>query len=594
MLVLLNILPGFAKVPAKQSDKIYYSSSSKSIKIKNELIQGKEINIEYNCTDELENKELIVAICIYYVNTDNRFNVYNLRKPYKISGNKLFFRDTIPENASVLCIDMTHPDYQANLDRIDELPIFTNKHIYSRGALNSLVFTSMEPGKYWDYFDRDRQLYPDNYLVFTAKWYHEQCNKLFAIDTLKKDIDRIDNSNFDNDRKDLLLFIANSYINRKVDSVRLGLIKGLKNNDECLNYEIFDILLEDVLSNTLSENDCISIKETLAYNNPDTKFTHYNFTNGSFFHEFSEDTIEYLLTKLYEIYPNYPTYMIFYADDFCTKKPEKSFVICEELIRRLKTQDLTQHFSYANEILRRFGMICGAIVKSSTALNKQKEGLKMINEYERFLDFTDKLGISEFHYYKAQIFEQINTDSAIYFYALAHKEFPEARSIKRSFEKFAENTLQAKNAEQMLDSLSSTIGEKSQDLPENLQLLLFNDGTKLDLRKSKVPVLIYRSSITCSPCKQELKNLAEITLLRENKPLLVFTNIEHFNYLKKSNKLPKNFEVKGIKNGLQINKLFNLEADPSSILIKNGKILLRNNGFNPNNKELILQAINAN
>ncbi len=562
--------------------------------IENDTIrQNENIKLKINKKDfkEYDNLNDLYVAFLFYIKTDNRFINFEIKKNDSMDNEYIYFSKKVPKDASVCIIDINHKDQKFSLFSTDNLIIYKEDNNYSEGALNAKIMHYADSSNYLYYFNLDRKLYPQNFNIFASKWLFELNNQLFSINKVEKDLITIQNSNYTTEQKNILTFVGKSFKNKALDSINFQNILEMKNSNN-LNYEILVILIDQVLGNLLEKNDLKNTISRISLNNPDSKYTHIKIISGEILSCISKDSLLTILELLYNNYKNDPQWMIKYAYTIAKNNPEKSIAISQEIIDRLKTNDMTKHLSMDNNILKHKGTVVAAINESTTSLKQYKKGLSMIKEFDKYYDITDKNSTSYYYYAQAQLFENISLDSALYYYTRAYKFSPQLKRISNALTNFAVEKLNIQITEQTLDSLCNLFDiSTSTAIDINVPKIYLSDDSSIDIKSYDKPILIFNSFIGCKPCEMELDSIFSINFDVKKMPLILFTDIKHYKFKKKKKQIPMHLNVKGIKNGVEINKVFNLKAAPNAVLIENNKIVLRISGYNPNDKKLIEKAL---
>lgn len=550
-----------------------------------ELIQGQAVSIAFS-KSLIKKYDIndIYACFLYYKQNDSRFHSNKTIKVSSEDEKYIIFTDTIPLNSSTLTVDLFYGNNGFSLERSFEYRILTPDSTVELGAFSKCLLQSAKSDDYLDFFKLNREIYPNDIIIYTSKWFAEQTNGNFSKGLIAKDIEDIKNASFDEEGKGLLLFIANTFHNMVLDTANYKYVKQLKNS-EYLNNELFSLLLNDALKHTLSDFDYNAIATELMLNNLYSKYTEMKIATGELFTISTHEVVDHICKSLYESNPNNVYYLIVYAESTKLLEPKTSLSLLDKLIEISKSGDLRNQGYWGNMLALKKGIIIGTIEEATHWLNMRSKGIEMVNEFEKYYDENDATSLSYLYYIKAKMFENINPDSSMFYYPMSYKLFPYSKATKRDFAIFAKAKMKIDKGEDYLVYLSENIDFKATPLSEDTPIITLKSGEKINLREVDYPVLIVKSSLSCPYCDKEIIDLYK----KIDKPLtLIYTNEKHFAKMQKRKKA-KNPHIRAlcISNSTEVESYFSLSALPSSVYIRSGKILLKFNGFNENNALLL-------
>ena len=564
-----------------QSEQIPDKEASKEVEIINDsLIQGRTITLKIDTRQfPYVNVDEFFADFLYYVNNDNRFKVYNNRVASSRDNRYIYITDTIPADAGSVAVDVCGKYDRFALFRTSNLPIYTQKGEFAAGALNTIIYFIADKSNYLEYVRRQRSLYPADFNVWAAKWMFEMEEKVTSIASLNNDMQEILKSQYTPEQKSILSFIGKSYADKKIDSTGLNFILNLKNSTN-LNYEILDMHIEEILKHFLSDEDNKKATFTICSNNPNSKFTWIKLISGEIIIQAPKDVLVKTLTSVYKDDSTSALWMTRYADMIVSKKdPKEAMRILEILCERMEKGDPRYFYTaYNNCAVNYAGEVVEAIYNCGIALREYEKSIKMIKIYEPYYRNANEFSLAYYYTSLAKTYTYVNTDSAAKYYAASLRLKPQDKKVRADFSGFLVEKKITSEPEKYIDSIVNSLKSTDKPIPDELPALVLNDDAKINLTSYKGICIIIRTSETCSPCRSELKYL--LSGCNFSKPIkILLSNNDHFKLLKSSKFFGSNKNFYGIKNGRVAEKILNMTGEPTTIIVKDGKIIYQTDGF---------------
>lgn len=543
------------------------------------LQQDKEVNAKFFKRSSDDSR--IFIRFLYYIKNDNRIYTFNSKLPYNENKEYLEFRDTVPANASACIVEVYAENEPQIIIRSDILPVFNNG-IFTEGAIPNILCSNIDVDYYLDYVKLNKKIFPLDFTIYAAKWLVELREKTINDSILNYDLINISNENYSSEQKNILYFIANSLLNRRIDSIDLSNILRIKNSEN-LNNENICISIDNVLKKYMP-SEYFNVISKISYSNPTSKLSQVKIASGELRRAIGTDSLIYIIQKNYNMYPMQSEWMIKYMAAIANDSPHVALKFAEELSSRLADNKRIKHNHDGNNyLLQLSGITIGAISKASVKLNMNQLGIKLIKEYEKYIDMTDKMKYSFWAVEIATLYERISTDSTLYYYALANKINPEFPPIhKKVMQYFDRRMPNVKEPIKYLDSLSSILENNSNVEILDAPILELTNGSTINLSNSKDTYIIIKAMNGCKPCEKELKMIFSSEVVQEMKPIIIFTNNENYELQISNSVVPEGVSVLSLTNGIEIERYFKLTSSPELIIIKNNKIVLNSSGFGGN------------
>ena len=543
------------------------------------LQQGKEVNAIYYKRSSEDNQ--IFIRFLYYIKSDNRVYTFHSKLPYYKNSEYLKFRDTVPENASACIIAIYSENEPDEIERTDIIPIFNNSD-YAEGAIPSTLSLPAYVDQYLHYVELSKRLYPLDFTIYASKWLLELSEKTMSDSILSSDLININKSGYSIEQKNILYFIGNSLLNRRIDSIDLSNILKIKNSEN-LNNENICISIDNILKKYLTSEYSNIISE-ICYNNPTSRVSQVKIASGELRRAISPDSLIYIIQQNYNMYPMQSEWIIKYMSAIANDSPYVALDYAKELSSRLgDNKRIKYNFDGNNYLHLLSGITIGAISDASIKIDKNQEGIRLIKEYEEYIDKMDKMKYSFWAVEIATLYESISTDSTLYYYALANKINPEFPPIHKKVKQYFDRRMpNVKDPIKYLDSLSSILENNSNVEILDAPILELTNGSTINLSNSKDTYIIIKTMNGCKPCEKELKMIFSSQVVQEIKPIIIFTNNENYELQISNSAVPEGVSVLSLTNGIEIERYFKLTSSPELIIIKNNKIVLKSSGFGGN------------
>ncbi len=593
LILFILIFTGCKKDSSVKANVFVYDSvkAGKLELLADSIIQGKPVVVRYYKKHEKEAD--IYCSYMYYIKNDNRFNTYRMKSPSKTTANYFEFVDTVPQGASGGFISAYNPNITMDIDHLNNIVILKTNGKYEEGAAGNRMVYSADTSNYMNYFNYEREVYPDNYIAYAQKWSFELNNKIFTHEIANEDYKIIyDATNIDTATKTVLLFIIKSLRDKVVDRGLLSKIVKFKDVD-VLNSDVAKSMLMKVIKHHLGEEEGGKTLAIIAYNNPLSRLTETAFMSGELINWMKKDMKDSLLeigSKFYKSAPERSENIIYYLRCIEASGYDSSAVVlrlCEKLFDRLEKQEqLKSGIDRNNNLFLLKSFIYQGIVSSYKKLNKLQDGVDFMKKYDKYTKNYEKEKYS-YYWYLAELFEDISPDSACIYYAKANKVYPNIPPLQRNFKKYilkARPDIMPDSAIAYLDSLSNAIIFEKEVLAFDTPIIELENGKRLNLNNLDKPLILFNSSATCTFCHQEIESLGESKLSNINyKPLLLFIDKDDFELSKSKGLLPKNFDCQLIKNGDMIKKYLNITITPTTVIINNkNELTYFSSGFDGN------------
>jgi peroxiredoxin len=480
------------------------------------------------------------------------------------------------------------------------LPLVNQKGDLMKSAIRYL-FEKDTLGRNYDNYVKYELEVNQNNLIFATKWFYELKYKILNKDILRKDIEIIKKSCKDQAERVVLLYIGYKLLDNQIEfshySDSLEEMKNITplNNEFVCSF--FDIFFPFDVSDSLPFN---SFYEKLLFNNPNSLLFFRRLGDGSF----RKLPFSKLINSINER-----------INHNQTQNNYQEIISLYSLFLERKLMDSVRVFlpkieSYLNLLLRKnflekFKYFRNIYIQKALLLSYVSDGYILLRNYSKAIDILkngiqlfDPLDFNNYFYYKkiAFSYEKIGSiDSALHYYFMALKLYPEDNSLKKEISKIVGlKFLDTLEYEKWLFSKLNNLQLYSNIIINPNLYLRTNKEEKIFLTDNKFKFIVLSFFHTsCGVCLKEIEFLNKHFENFTKKGGIVFLISPEDNLLIQEFLKEKNVKIPYITNSSEIMRYFNINLYPTTVIIgSNGRILNLFYGFDPNNEKHILNLIN--
>ncbi len=497
------------------------------IKKGSKLIQGKEYEFYWN-TKGLNSNKFYCEILFHY-EKDGNYEPRIIRLQ-KIDSNLYKGVLKIPYRTSWVYLALSTPYSSLSCPYSIRLPVFKDELTPEYGA-NSVALMNSNKDNYLKSFYSERELYPENYSIYVVRWRYEIEKKIFAKDTIMKNLREIERKG--NTPEILIVkLIGNSIImNYSMHNTILkDLCQRLKFSSLMNNWETAGLFSQMLAKNFAKDSNIKKLIDTIVKYNPYSYFTETLIRRGILTRKDYTDpaTALNVLNKLiqkdssYWLFPHKATVLTFnYLPDSLTQleiivkkilKAYKNYVDDDETYYKLRDY---YHAFYLvpglmPSVLRQLAFITGDY---KTYINYSKELARNM--------ITNLSAKGIFYFNIGEVYEKISLkDSALKYYYYAYSVLP---NLFETYSKIKSITKQTNDKEvsRIITRLRTKYGFPFTKM-NNIPPIVYINGETEDINQLKVPKLIFFYSTTCSICKQAFSDLSKVKPMLERKRVKLY------------------------------------------------------------------------
>ncbi len=497
------------------------------IKKGSKLIQGKEYEFYWN-TKGLNSNKFYCEILFHY-EKDGNYEPRIIRLQ-KIDSNLYKGVLKIPYRTSWVYLALSTPYSSLSCPYSIRLPVFKDELTPEYGA-NSVALMNSNKDNYLKSFYSERELYPENYSIYVVRWRYEIEKKIFAKDTIMKNLREIERKG--NTPEILIVkLIGNSIImNYSMHNTILkDLCQRLKFSSLMNNWETAGLFSQMLAKNFAKDSNIKKLIDTIVKYNPYSYFTETLIRRGILTRKEYTDpaTALNVLNKLiqkdssYWLFPHKATVLTFnYLPDSLTQLE----ILVKKMLNAYKnyTNDDETYFKL-KDYHHAFYMVPGLLPSILRQLAFATEKYETYINYSK--ELAENLGANltakgVFYINLGETYEKIQkNDSALKYYFYSFSLLP---NLTQTYEKIKSITKQTEDIKvnRIISFLRKKYGfplTKIIDLPP----ITYINGEKEDIRHLHRPKIIFFYSTKCGVCKRVFSDLAKYKPLIEKKSIKIY------------------------------------------------------------------------